>query len=1088
MDKVTSVDADGADEDFLAKLPDRSAIADHYMVDESRLVSGLIERAHSPGDIRLKIEDLAGQLVHTARQGRRDYGGIDAFMHEYGLTSEEGIVLMCLAEALLRIPDAATADAFIAEQISGGNWESHLGQSDRLFVNASSWGLMLTGRLIQMGSSADGVPGNIFGQLLTRAGEPIIRQALRHAMRILGGQFVMGRTIKEALSNAAGYETAGYRVSYDMLGEAALTTPDAERYFERYVHAIETIGRQLPDIEHRNIDALMQRPGISVKLSALHPRFEQSQYPDVRRNLGRRLNELARLAARHNICLTIDAEEQARLDLTLQLFADTMANPALRGWPGFGIAVQAYSKRAIPTLHWLRLIAEAADRKIPIRLVKGAYWDTEIKFAQVQGLDNFPVFTRKSNTDISYLACMRLILTHHHALFPQFATHNAHTMASAHFMANSLPFEYQRLHGMGEALYRDVLNPENIGRPCRIYAPVGEHEDLLSYLVRRLLENGANTSFVHRLADDEAPISEIIRDPVGRMERLEDKEHPLIPRPSDLFRPERRNSAGIPLWENGVRVPIEHAIEAELSLTLAAGPIVNGVAHTGDHGRDILSPHDQRSLVGLCVDADETHIDQALDAAVQSQETWDRLSGRARAQILNRAADLFEKHRAGLMACMIREAGKTLDNALSEVREAVDFLRYYAVRAEAEFEDVLILPGPTGESNQLRLHGRGVFCAISPWNFPLAIFTGQVAGALAAGNAVIAKPAEQTPLTASLATTLFLEAGVPSDVLHLLPGPGETIGARLVRDPRVSGIVFTGSNQTANHIAEALVRRGGPTIPFIAETGGINAMIVDSSALPEQVVRDVVRSAFDSAGQRCSSLRVLYLQDNIFEPVIEMLKGAVAERVLGDPLDYSTDIGPVIDQQALDDLEAHKMRLRREAIEIYDPAVPDHCRSGTFVTPAIYEIKNISQLGGEIFGPILHVIRYAREDLDQICQEINSTGYGLTLGLHSRIDATADFVAERVRVGNLYVNRDQIGAMVGSQPFGGEGLSGTGPKAGGPYYLSRFATERVRSVNIAATGGNAELMALKPEHYQDELEFEPDPDSGMDPNSSAPDV
>jgi len=1063
MEDVRSFKADGHEEDLLAKLPDRSDIAGHYMIDESRLVSGLIERAIVPSDDKLKIEDLAKQLVHSAREGRREYGSIDAFMHEYGLTSEEGIVLMCLAEALLRIPDAATADDFIAEQISGGNWEKHLGQSDRLFVNASSWGLMLTGRLIRMGSPSEGTPANIMGKLVTRAGEPIIRQALRHAMRILGDQFVMGANIEEAISRGYKYQEAGYLMSYDMLGESALTAGDAERYFKRYANAIEAIGRGLPAVEHSNIDVLMARPGISVKLSALHPRFEPSQLPRVRRDLGGRLNALARLACQHNVVLTIDAEEQKSLDLTLQLFADTLADPALRGWPGLGLAVQAYSKRAMPVLRWLRKVSEAADRIIPVRLVKGAYWDSEIKIAQVHGLDNFPVFTRKSNTDISYLACMRLLLSNPQAFYAQLATHNAHSMASAHFISSRTKFEFQRLHGMGEALYRDILNSERVGRPCRIYAPVGEPEDLLAYLVRRLLENGANTSFVHRLADDEAPIAEIIRDPIERMESIDEKEHPLIPRPSDLFQPERRNSVGFPLWEDIVRRPLEHAIHAELSVTVGAGPVVNGEAHTGEHGRDILSPHDQRTLVGLSVEAEESHIDLALDVAVQSQETWDRLGGKARGQILARAADLFEKDRARLMALMIREAGKTMDCALGEVREAVDFLRYYAVQAELEFENPVSLPGPTGETNELRLHGCGVFCAISPWNFPLAIFTGQVAGALAAGNAVVAKPAEQTPLTAYVATTLLLEAGVPSDVLHLLTGDGLRVGSRLVRDLRVGGVVFTGSNDTARLIGESLVRRGGPIIPFIAETGGINAMIVDSSALPEQVVVDAVRSAFDSSGQRCSALRVLYLQDDIADRVIEMLKGAVAELVIGDPLEYATDIGPVIDQDALDALEAHKMRMRREAIEVFDPPVPDGHRAGTYVTPSIYEIKNIAQLGGEVFGPILHVIRYARADLDQVCQEINSTGYGLTLGLHSRIDATAEFVAERVHVGNLYVNRDQIGAMVGSQPFGGAGLSGTGPKAGGPSYLRRFATERVRTVNVAATGGNAELLALRPE-------------------------
>ncbi len=1067
MDEATTYEASETDNDLLSTLPDRREIADHYMIDESRLVSGLIEQAIMPSDDGRKIEKLARSLVRTAREGRRDFGGIDAFMHEYGLSSEEGIVLMCLAEALLRIPDAETADDFIAEQITSGDWESHLGHSDRLFVNASSWGLMLTGRIVRLGMPGDDGETNILARLVNRTGEPFIRQALKHAMRILGDQFVMGRTIEEARARSAQYEKSGYLITYDMLGESAMTTPDAERYFERYKKAIDVIGRDLPPLNHHHVDALMDRPEISVKLSALHPRFEQSQSARVRRELGARLNSLARAARENNIPLTVDAEEQEHLDLTLQIFADAMADPAFQGWPGLGIAVQSYSRRALPVLRWLLKISKSLDRKIPIRLVKGAYWDSEIKYAQAHGLANFPVFTRKANTDISYLACMRQILTNPQAFYPQFATHNAHTIASAHILSPRSSFEFQRLHGMGEALYGDVIDPMKMNRKCRIYAPVGGHEDLLSYLVRRLLENGSNTSFVNRLADDETPIEEIVRDPVARMEAIEFKEHPAIARPGDLFQPERPNSAGLALWENHVRGPLKRGIEAELKLTLATGPIVGGEADTGEHGREILSPHDRRTLVGLSVDADETHIDRALEIARNAQHSWDRLGGKARAGILENAADLFERNRSSLMAAMIREAGKTLDASLAEIREAVDFLRYYAARAKDQFGAPTMLDGPTGETNRLELHGRGVFCALSPWNFPLAIFTGQVAAALAAGNAVVAKPAEQTPITAYMATLLLLEAGIPPEVLHLLTGPGETVGARLVTDQRVGGVVFTGSNETAEIIQSNLARRGGPIIPLIAETGGINAMIVDSSALPEQVVHDALRSAFDSAGQRCSALRVLYLQEDIADDVIEMLKGAVEELKIGDPILYETDMGPVIDQSALDDLEAHKMRMRREAVEIIDRPMPDDCRSGTFVTPAIYEIRKISQLKGEVFGPILHVIRYARKNLLDVCDEINSTGYGLTLGLHSRIESTADFVADHVAVGNLYVNRDQIGAIVGSQPFGGEGLSGTGPKAGGPHYLQRFATERVRTVNIAATGGNAELLALNPEPKED---------------------
>ena len=692
--------------------------------------------------------------------------------------------------------------------------------------------------------------------------------------------------------------------------------------------------------------------------------------------------------------------------------------------------------------------------------MKGAYWDAEIKAAQMAGLVDYPVFTRKVNTDVAYLACARFVLSEPDLFYPQFATHNAHTVAAVATMAGDRAYEFQRLHGMGQALYEEVIGPSGFGRPCRIYAPVGGHDDLLSYLVRRLLENGANTSFVRRLADDEAPVAEIIRDPFERAEALGPGPHPDIPRPPDLYGAERRNSLGIALWDAAQRAPLVAAMESALSLAAAAGPIVKGEAHTGEPDWAVHATHDRRVRVGTCTTARPEHMDAALDAATGAGPAWDRMGGPARAEILDRAADLIERERAHLMALMVREAGKTLDNALAEVREAADFLRYYAAEARRLFAGPIALKGPTGEENLLSLHGRGTFACISPWNFPLAIFTGQVAAALAAGNAVVAKPAEQTPLTAYCAVRLMHQAGVPGDVLHLLPGAGETVGARLVADPRVSGIAFTGGTDTAAIIARALAAREGPIIPFIAETGGINAMIVDSSALPEHVVRDAVRSAFDSAGQRCSALRVLFLQNDIAERVIAMLTGAMECLVIGDPMDYATDVGPVIDLAAEDALNAHKHRMESQARLLVDLPLPPDCRQGTYVTPAAFEIDDIGVLEREVFGPILHVVRFARDWLDAVCEAINGTGYGLTLALHSRIRATADFVAERVRVGNLYVNRDQIGAVVGVQPFGGEGLSGTGPKAGGPHTLLRYAVERTRTTDITATGGNVALLSL----------------------------
>lgn len=1048
---------------ILSELPRRDAIAANYLADETIVVNGLIEQARLDPTLRRQVNGIARRLVHAARAGRHQFGGIDAFMNEYGLTNEEGIILMCLAEALLRVPDTETVDRLIADKIGGGDWQRHMGHSDSLFVNASTWGLMLTGRVVDI-EDRDNDSAGLIRRMVKRSGEPIIREAMRHAMRILGKQFVLGRTIDEALANARSDEDRGYCFSFDMLGEAARTEADAGRYFQKYVSALDGVAKSAGTTSEETDEQLWKRPNLSVKLSALHPRYESAKEERVRRELGQRLRQLGHLARDNWLSITIDAEEADRLDLSLQILADALADPGFDHWNGLGLAVQAYSKRAMPVLNWLAELARRSNRRLPVRLVKGAYWDTEIKFAQEHGLPSYPVFTRKSCTDVSYLACARYLLENRDVFFPQFATHNAHSVAAIMALAGEDGgYELQRLHGMGQALYEEVVAPDKFARAVRIYAPVGGHEELLAYLVRRLLENGANTSFVHRLADDEAPIAEIIADPVDRLSGSDSKAHPHIPLPPDLFGAERKNSLGVPLWETSVRQPFLMRLESHVSHAIASGPIIGGRTQFKGDRLSIKAPHDNRIEVGTVVEAGVSDVRDAADLARAAAVGWDVRGGEERANILNAVADRFEGSREELMAVIVREAGKTLDNALGDVREAVDFLRYYAGEAQRKFAEPVLLHGPTGEENLLSLHGRGVFACISPWNFPLAIFTGQVAAALAAGNTVLAKPAEQTPITANLAVRLMHEAGVPDDVLHLLPGRGETVGAALVSDPAISGVAFTGSNETAGIIQRTLADRPGPIVPLIAETGGINAMIVDSTALPEQVVRDAVRSAFDSAGQRCSALRVLYLQDDIADRFLTMLLGAMKELAIGDPLDYGTDVGPVIDGDAARVLEDHKSRMRATARELIDLPLPDATRFGSFVAPAAYEIETIAALEREVFGPILHVVRFSGDRIEAVCDEINATGYGLTLGLHTRIDARAELIARRVRAGNIYVNRNQIGAVVGVQPFGGEGLSGTGPKAGGPNTLLRYAIERARSSDITASGGNPALLSLRPD-------------------------
>jgi RHH-type proline utilization regulon transcriptional repressor/proline dehydrogenase/delta 1-pyrroline-5-carboxylate dehydrogenase len=1033
----------------------RAALSRATLADETGAVEAALAAARlAPGPAG-RAEAEARRLVAGLRAARSARGSLDAFVQEFDLSNREGVALMCLAEALLRIPDAETANRLIRDKIAGVDWMGHLGHADDPFVNASTWALMLTGRVIRLDHGDDSGPAARVERLIARLGEPVIRQAMIQAMRILGGQFVLGRTMAEALERAAGLERQGYRLSYDMLGEAARTRADADRHFARYVAAIEALAAARQGRE------LLAAPGLSVKLSALHPRFESGQRERVMRELAPRLRNLAVRAMQAGIGLTVDVEEADRLELTLDLMAAVLPDPALADWAGFGLAVQAYQKRALPVLEWLDDLAGRHGRRLMVRLVKGAYWDSEIKRAQERGLEGYPVFTRKAATDVNYLACARFLLARRQRFYPMFATHNAHTAAAVLALAGDRRgFEFQRLHGMGEGLFAQLLGPEGV--PCRVYAPVGRHEDLLAYLVRRLLENGANSSFVNRIQDHHVPIEEVIADPVARLEGLRAKPHPRIPLPADLFQPQRRNSAGIdldnPLELEALRAGLERAWAGSWQ----AAPMVAGRAPAGQ-GRPVRNPANHRHEVGTVFEADAADLEAALAAADAAFAGWAATPARARAGALDRAAALLERDRPELMALLIREAGKTIPDALAELREAVDFCRYYAAQARAEFERPQTLPGPTGELNQLSLHGRGVFACISPWNFPLAIFLGQVAAALAAGNCVIAKPAEQTPLIAAAAVRRLYEAGLPEAVLQLLPGSGDGLGARLVADARIAGVAFTGSVEVARRINRALAARPGPIVPLIAETGGINAMVVDSSALPEQVVDDVLTSAFRSAGQRCSALRLLLLQADIADRVLALLAGAAAELRVGDPSRIETDVGPVIDESARARLLDHARAMAGEARLLFELPLDAECCCGSFVAPRAFELTHPDQLRQEVFGPILHVVRWERGRLDQMLAAVAAGGYGLTLGVHSRIERTQQAICRRLPVGNQYVNRSMIGAVVGVQPFGGQGLSGTGPKAGGPRSLHRFAVERTLSVNTTAGGGNTALVSLEEE-------------------------
>jgi RHH-type proline utilization regulon transcriptional repressor/proline dehydrogenase/delta 1-pyrroline-5-carboxylate dehydrogenase len=1023
-----------------------------YCRDETEAVNELVAQAALPPAERDLVLARASEIVARVRAKADQKSAVESFMREYDLSSEEGVLLMCVAEALLRIPDKETADKLISDKLGDANWESHLGKSDSVLVNAGTWGLMLTGKLVTL---ADETQRNFMGalkRLVGRAGEPVIRLAVRQAMRIMGHQFVMGRTIKEALDRAEEKENRVYRYSYDMLGEGALTTPDGERYHRAYIDAIKSLGARGPFAN------VLDAPSISIKLSALHPRYEVAKRARVDAELKPKLLELAQLAKAQGICLTVDAEESERLEISLDIIAAVHADPSLAGWQGFGLAVQAYQKRAPFVIDWLAEQAKKNGQRWCVRLVKGAYWDSEVKRAQEGGHQGYPVYTRKPNTDVSYLACARRLFDYGDLFYPAFATHNAHTIAAIHHMAKGRPFEFQRLHGMGADLYAEVIGERNMNVPCRVYAPVGSHEDLLPYLVRRLLENGANTSFVNRIVDENLSIRDLVADPVDVVRHFTTKPHPRIPQPAGLFGEQRKNSMGANLGNDNELKALADAIAASAQAWTAV-PLVPG-GKSGAATIDVTDPADRRRVVGTWQPADAALVDKALANAVAAQPEWDRLPAAGRAKILEHTADLLEANRGELIALCVREAGKTIPDAIAEVREAVDFCRYYAAQARKMLGHPEALPGPTGESNQLFLNGRGVFAAISPWNFPLAIFMGQVVAALVTGNAVIAKPAEQTNLIAYRATQFLHEAGVPAGVLQFLPGDGATVGAALCKDPRIAGVVFTGSTETARAINRALAARDAAIAVLIAETGGQNALIADSSSLPEQVVKDAVSSAFYSAGQRCSCARILFVQEDIADKVIAMLAGAMDELTVGEPRLLSTDIGPVIDEDAKKILDDHAARMDREARSIKVAKLDASASHGTFFAPRAYEISSLAQLPREVFGPVLHVLRWKASNLDKVIADINATGYGLTLGVHSRIDTTIEQIAKGVKVGNCYVNRNQIGAVVGVQPFGGEGLSGTGPKAGGPHYLARFVTERTLTINTTAAGGNASLLTL----------------------------
>ena len=1012
-----------------------------YDPPDEAIAAELLASAGRESDAEVRIDARATRLVKAIRARTGGLGGVEDFLHAYALSTKEGLALMVLAEALLRVPDAETADRLIEDKLQAGDWARHGSRSAPLLVSASAWTLGLTVKVIHPGETPEG----IVDALIKRLGLPAVRAATRQAMRLLGSHFVLGQTIEEALGRAGSHHEFLY--SFDMLGEGARTSADARHYLDSYARAIEAIGKTAGN------DPLPRRPGISVKLSALHPRFEALSRDRVLVELVPKLIELAQIAKRHELNFTIDAEEADRLELSLDVIAATLRDASLAGWDGFGLAVQAYQKRAGPLIDWIGAAAESLNRRLMIRLVKGAYWDTEVKRAQERGLPDYPVFTRKAMTDLCYLDCVRKLLVARPRLYPQFATHNALTVACVIEDAGGTGgYEFQRLHGMGEALY-DALLAELPDLSCRVYAPVGGHADLLAYLVRRLLENGANSSFVSVASDPSVPVETILRRPQSWINDASHARHSHIPLPRDLFGASRRNSSGIEFGDSAALEALVAEVRSAPKVAVAK-PLIDGSAATGRE-RAVNSPVDG-AVIGAVQEGDEALVAAAMASAQAAFPAWSSIPVAERAAALERAGDLMEQNRGRLIALLQSEAGKTIDDCVSEVREAVDYCRFYAQDARRMFAP-RVLPGPTGESNELRMRGRGVFVCISPWNFPLAIFSGQVVAALVAGNSVVAKPAEQTPLVAFETIRLLHRAGIPAGALNLVPGDGKT-GARLVADRRVAGVAFTGSTEVARGINRTLAAKAGPITPLIAETGGVNAMIVDATALPEQVTDDVIASAFRSAGQRCSALRLLCVQEDVADRVLDMVIGAARELSLGDPRDLATHVGPVIDGEAKSKLGRWiAMMDSRGAVLFRLEANPP--TGGTYVTPAIVELDSARELKEEVFGPVLHFVRWRSSELDRLLDDIAANDTALTLGIHSRIETVVAHVAARMPHGNVYVNRNMIGAVVGSQPFGGSHLSGTGPKTGGPNYLRRFALEQIITVNTAASGGNATLLS-----------------------------
>ena len=1015
----------------------RDAITNAYRRDEAEAVADMLARAQLSEEEAREAEALARRLVKQVRENRRKASGVDALMHEFSLSSEEGVALMCLAEALLRIPDKATRDRLIADKLSGGNWKSHLGHSPSMFVNAAAWGLLITGKLTAQ--TDENSLGTALTRVLGRGGAPLIRQGVNYAMRLLGKQFVTGQTIEEALKNGKAREKMGYRYSFDMLGEAAMTQADADRYFQDYVNAIHAIGKDAAG------QGVYEGNGISVKLSAIHPRYSRAQHGRVMGELLPRLKELFLLGKKYDIGINIDAEEANRLELSLDLMEALVSDPDLAGYNGIGFVVQAYQKRCPFVIDYLIDLARRNKQKLMIRLVKGAYWDSEIKWAQVDGLDGYPVYTRKVHTDVSYLACARKLLGAQDAIFPQFATHNAYTLGAIYQMGKDKDFEHQCLHGMGETLYDQVVGPQNLGRRVRVYAPVGTHETLLAYLVRRLLENGANSSFVNQIVDENISIDDLVKSPLAAAAQTQGKMHAALPLPRALYGASRPNSRGLDFSNEFTLKQLESEMNRAAATrvqasSITAAPVESEAVH------DVANPANHKDSVGNAAFIKVDAIADVVATAKAAEHSWAAIAPAARAAILRRIADLFEAHTAELMSLAVREAGKTLTNAIAEVREAVDFCRYYANEAET----TCAARKPVG-----------TIVAISPWNFPLAIFTGEVVAALAVGNTVIAKPAEQTSLIAYRAVQLMHQAGVPRDVLQLVLGAGDA-GAALTQDKRINGVVFTGSTEVAQRINRTLAARDDNPV-LIAETGGQNAMIVDSTALAEQVCLDVINSAYDSAGQRCSALRILCLQDDIAERTLAMIKGAMNELRIADPSAMTTDIGPVIDAEAQQNLRAHIDKMKTVARAHHETAVADNIdpAASTYIAPILFELNNLDELQREVFGPVLHVLRYRAGELDSLLKQINQKGYALTHGIHSRIDSTIARITDQIEAGNIYVNRNIVGAVVGVQPFGGHGLSGTGPKAGGSFYLQRLSRLKEWTAPTLSKIGQVDEDALK---------------------------